>query len=102
VQANGQPLPGWIRFDAAAGRFIVHAPRGVTGELVVKLVARDSKGHEVVTTFKIHVGAKGSGHVGLDASGRLGLSDEIRLAAARGGSGVLERLAAGANGRWNG
>jgi large repetitive protein len=90
-QSNGQALPDWIVFDARTGKFIVNAPRGVSGELSIKLVARDAKGHEVSTRFKIRVGTK---QAAFDPSGRPGLSEQIRLAARHPGAPlVVEYLA---------
>lgn len=98
-QANGRPLPNWVQFDPREGKFIVQAPKGVSGELSIKVVARDSTGHEAVSTFKIRVGGNGAGRQTMleHAPGRLGLSEQIRLAAvtrhpAASGS-VIERLA---------
>ncbi|MFZ2268532.1 MAG: Ig-like domain-containing protein [Azonexus sp.] len=90
-QSNGQALPDWILFDARTGKFIVNAPRGVSGELSIKLVARDAKGHEASTTFKIRVGTR---QAALDPSGRPGLSEQIRQAARHPGAPVVvEHLA---------
>jgi hypothetical protein len=94
-QANGRPLPNWVSFDAAHGKFVVKAPPGVKGELTIKVIARDAQGHEAVSTFKIHVGAKRPGQASLDHSGRAGLTAQIHEAAvahAR-NAGPLERLA---------
>ena len=77
-QDNGQALPDWVSFDARTGKFIINAPRNVSGELSIKLVARDVKGLEVSTTFKIRVSTR---LATLEPSGRLGLSEQIRLAA---------------------
>ena len=93
--ANGQPLPDWVKFDARTGKFVVQTPKGVTGELSIKVMARDSQGREAVTVFKIRVSGKGQGQALLDHSGRPGLSEQIRMAAARrpGAGDSLERLA---------
>ncbi|HEX5394096.1 MAG TPA: DUF4347 domain-containing protein [Rhodocyclaceae bacterium] len=82
-QTNGQPLPNWVRFDARSGKFSVQAPAGVTGELSIKVIARDTQGHEVATIFKIRVGSKSSQapQASLDHSGRTGLSEQVRAAA---------------------
>lgn len=58
MQANGQPLPGWIRFDASSGTFQDDAPAGYTGELRLMIRARDSKGNEVSSIFRFNVGKK--------------------------------------------
>jgi hypothetical protein len=95
-QADGQPLPAWLAFDARTGRFVAHAPRGVDGEVAVRLVARDARGHEVSTVFKIRIGR--IGRDGMHAasaqpSGRPGLSEQLRQAGQRPGSAALQRLA---------
>ena len=58
MQANGLPLPGWIRFDASSGTFQVDAPAGYAGELRLMIRARDSKGNEVSSIFRFNVGKK--------------------------------------------
>ncbi|MGE5492851.1 MAG: Ig-like domain-containing protein, partial [Actinomycetota bacterium] len=90
MQANGRPLPNWIRFDAAKGTFVANPPPGVSGELTVRLSARDTDGRMVVTTFKIRVG--GNRQAGQESPGRIGLSEQIRLAARP--AGRLGHLAA--------
>jgi hypothetical protein len=90
-QSNGQALPDWISFDARKGKFIINAPRGVSGELSIKLVARDAQGHEVATRFKIRVGTK---QASVESSGRPGLSEQIRQAARHPGAPLaVEQLA---------
>jgi hypothetical protein len=102
-QANGQPLPNWVAFDGRSGKFIVEPPPGVKGELTVKVVARDSEGHEVASIFKIRVGTgqgqeqgRGQGQQTQQrpAPGRAGLSEQLRVAARhKSTDGVLDRLA---------
>jgi hypothetical protein len=92
-QANGQPLPNWVSFDAAHGKFVVTPPKGVNGELTIKVIARDAQGHEVVSTFKVHVGAKRPGQASLEHAGRPGLSAQVAAAAQARQAGPLERLA---------
>jgi hypothetical protein len=90
-QSNGQALPDWISFDARNGKFIINAPRGVSGELSIKLVARDAQGHEVATRFKIRVGTR---QASVESSGRPGLSEQIRQAARHPGAPLaVEQLA---------
>jgi len=55
-QSNGSPLPGWLRFDSATGKFTGQPPAGFSGVLQISVIARDSQGREAVTTFKIKVG----------------------------------------------
>ena len=56
-QTNGQPLPGWLKFDSQAGTFSGMPPQGLSGAITVKLMARDDQGREVVSVFKIKVEA---------------------------------------------
>ncbi|ARP83129.1 hypothetical protein CAL12_21455 [Bordetella genomosp. 8] len=91
---DGKPLPAWVRFDSRAGKFVVDAPSGMSGEIAVRVIARDAAGNEAQTVFHIRVGARQasmlSGH-----EGRAGLSDQLHQAAQqRGGTGVVDRLAA--------
>jgi hypothetical protein len=58
TQANGQPLPGWISFNPQTGSFEGTPPPAFPGTLTLKVIARDSQGHQVVQTLKIRF----SGH----------------------------------------
>ena len=53
---DGRPLPPWVSFDPTKGTFVGEAPPDFKGTLSVTVVARDSAGHEVATTFRIQVG----------------------------------------------
>jgi hypothetical protein len=116
VQAQlttGQPLPGWIQFDAQAGTFTVSPPPQAVGTtLEIRVTARDTAGREAAAVFKFSVGeglqderlrqqggtntpvTPPAAPAGLQ--GRSSFSDQIRLAAAqRGGlSGLLMRAQA--------
>ncbi|NGZ06843.1 MAG: tandem-95 repeat protein, partial [Magnetococcales bacterium] len=59
-QADGSALPPWLRFNPATGEFSGTPPAGMTGELAIKVVARDGDGREALVVFKVKVGA-GSG-----------------------------------------
>jgi len=78
TQANGQPLPGWVRFDPQSGKFELVAPSGYRGELTIKVVARDSQGREASALFRFSVGERRASE-----AGRAGLSDLLRKAAAQ-------------------
>jgi hypothetical protein len=56
TQANGAPLPNWLRFNPETGTFSGVVPEGVRGDLRIRVKAVDSKGNEVVTTFTIRSG----------------------------------------------
>jgi len=79
--ADGEDLPDWLQFDAVSGTFVLQAPDGFSGELRIKVNARDSKGQEVETLFRFIVGAsdRAAGD-GADGDGRSSLSDQIREA----------------------
>jgi hypothetical protein len=56
TQANGAPLPNWLRFDPKTGTFSGVVPPGVRGDLHIRVKAVDGKGNEAVTTFTIKSG----------------------------------------------
>ncbi|MFT5533389.1 MAG: hypothetical protein ACI802_001622 [Candidatus Paceibacteria bacterium] len=72
-RANGEPLPGWLRFDPLTGAFVGTPPAGARGELVIRVTARDANGNEAVTTFRLQLNSK-------PVPGRAGLSEQLRLA----------------------
>ena len=89
-QSDGRPLPGWLHFNAASGSFEGQPPPGFSGEVSIRVVARDAQGHEAVTTFKVKVGEK-SGRAQIERPGRAGLAEQIRLMGRQ--HPALERLA---------
>ena len=84
--ANGQGLPGWVRFDAQSGKFEIEAPAGYRGDLMVKVVARDSQGREATLLFRFTVGDRKA----TERGGRAGLSEQLRQAG-QGAGQALER-----------
>ncbi|KAB8043227.1 Ig-like domain-containing protein, partial [Janthinobacterium aquaticum] len=73
---DGRPLPSWVQFDSQTGKFTGEVPKGLVGELRIKLTARDIGGHEATALFRINVGqAK-------NAMGKSGLSEQLRQASA--------------------
>jgi hypothetical protein len=52
-QANGDPLPDWLHFDPNTGMFSGSIPSGATGTITLQIIARDSRGHEAISTFTI-------------------------------------------------
>ncbi|AVM75442.1 Ig-like domain-containing protein [Magnetospirillum gryphiswaldense] len=56
TRANGAALPGWMAFNPSTGTFEGTPPPGFRGEVVVRVIARDNDGRQVVQTFKIVVG----------------------------------------------
>jgi VCBS repeat-containing protein len=74
--ADGRALPAWIGFDARSGTFRSAPPNGVEGDFVIEVTARDEKGNEVKTQFKLSVGQKA-------VTGRVGLSEQLKQEARR-------------------
>ena len=55
-QADGKPLPEWLKFNAATGRFTGRAPKGMK-EFELRVTARDSSGGEAVTKIVLRFDA---------------------------------------------
>jgi hypothetical protein len=55
VRADGRPLPRWLRFDAANGKFYGVPPDGFDGDIDVKVIARDNFGNDVSTSFRFRI-----------------------------------------------
>ena len=73
VQIDGKALPSWIQFNGKTGKLLVQPPQGVSGDFVVRLIAIDQAGREVVTIFRISISPKGE--VGV---GRTSFTDKIK------------------------
>ncbi|MDK9725001.1 MAG: hypothetical protein OEL88_08910, partial [Sterolibacteriaceae bacterium MAG5] len=58
TQADGRPLPGWMKFDAAQGTFEGEPPPGVKGEIVIKIKARDSADREANVVIRVQMGTR--------------------------------------------
>lgn len=56
TQASGAALPGWLSFNPQTGTFVGTVPPGLTGEVVVRIIARDQDGREAVTLVRIGLG----------------------------------------------
>jgi hypothetical protein len=76
TQADGTPLPPWLSFDPAKGKFSGQ-PEGFRGELRIRLIARDNQGNQVEVEFSIRVGDD-VGKVGV--RGKPSLSAQLALA----------------------
>ena len=55
MQANGDPLPSWLTFDAATGKFSGTA--GAAGQWSIEVVATDLSGATATDVFSLNVGA---------------------------------------------
>jgi hypothetical protein len=53
--ANGNPLPGWLRFDGLRGVFSGTPPQGAEETLEVEIIARDTEGREARTQFTLEI-----------------------------------------------
>ncbi|MCQ4316480.1 tandem-95 repeat protein [Stutzerimonas zhaodongensis] len=93
TQANGQPLPAWVRFDPQSGKFELKSPANYRGEITIKVVARDSQGREASSLFRFNVGDRKTSDASdaSDASGRTTLSDQLRQAVGQRPVKALER-----------
>jgi hypothetical protein len=84
VLQDGKPLPAWVEFNGQTGQFTGEVPKGLKGELKIKLVARDLEGREATALFRINVGQNRSaaGAPQADAkaapAGKQGLSAQLR------------------------
>ncbi|MCQ4143513.1 Ig-like domain-containing protein [Vogesella sp. AC12] len=52
-QTNGQPLPSWMRFDPASGRFSGLMPAGNRQPVEVVVMVRDSQGNQAETRLRL-------------------------------------------------
>ncbi len=52
---NGNPLPGWLAFDEATGRFSGSAPSGAPGSYAIRITARDGLGLAASDRFGLDV-----------------------------------------------
>lgn len=67
---DGSALPSWVVFDPRTGTFTIDAPPGQDGDIEILVSARDDRGNEVSTKFKVHLGKT--------PAGRAGLSEQFR------------------------
>lgn len=104
AQADGRPLPGWLKFNARTARFEGTPPLAFEGTLSFKVMARDAKGNMAVQVFKIVVTKDGQGSKGAylepgiaEPVGRTSLAEQMR-SAREAGAGRLAALSHGATG----
>ena len=104
--ADGRSLPAWLNFSAQSGTFSGQVPPGMRGEISIRVVARDSQGHEAVQILKIRLGERAPNAQnrllpgdwqGAEkfATGRSSLSEQLH-ASRIGGADRLAALARGA------
>ncbi|MBF0095927.1 MAG: DUF4347 domain-containing protein [Magnetococcales bacterium] len=58
VQSNGEALPSWISFDSNNGTLTGQPPVGSSGNLVIKVTAKDKQGREATLTLTIKMGER--------------------------------------------
>ena len=75
---DGRALPAWIRFDARSGRLQAEPPRGFAGEIALRLTARDERGNEASTVFKLSAGRHAAERQA--PAGRSGLAEQMQRA----------------------
>jgi len=56
-QADGRPLPSWLRYDPVTGALVGRPPAGVQGHFSLQIVVTDARGHRVTTHMEIDVRA---------------------------------------------
>ncbi|WP_305824795.1 tandem-95 repeat protein [Massilia brevitalea] len=79
VLQDGRPLPTWVQFNGQTGQFTGEVPKGLNGELKIKLIARDLNGREAIALFRINVGeVRANGDAA--ASGKAGLTERLNKA----------------------
>jgi hypothetical protein len=59
TQANGQPLPSWLRFDSAMGTFSGVPPPGFRSNVAIRVIARDQTGRSAGSSFNVRMGGSG-------------------------------------------
>lgn len=86
TRADGQPLPAWLVFNPATGRFEGTPPPGETGTVEIKVSAKDASGAEAAQVFRIQVRGQGA-DAGRDPAqarhafqGKAGLGDQLKAA----------------------
>ena len=103
TRSNGSPLPAWLQFDPRMGIFRGTPPAGFTGDVEIRVIARDQNGNQVEVTFRIRVGGDGrairSGALGPandapETAARPNFSAQLRMAGASGQSAERDRLVA--------
>lgn len=85
TQADGRPLPGWLKFNPRTARFEGTPPLAFEGTLSFKVMARDAHGNLAVQVFKIVVSKDGQGNKGASLErgiaeplGRASLAEQMR------------------------
>ena len=71
------------------------ADKAPPGEVVVKVIARDSQNREAVTTFKLLVGSQRAELERKVAEGKTTLSAQLQLASRAQQQTILEKIASG-------
>ncbi|WP_347247595.1 DUF4347 domain-containing protein [Zoogloea sp.] len=103
TRSNGAPLPGWLQFDPRMGLFRGTPPAGFSGEVEIRVIARDQNGNQVEVIFRIRVGGDGRltrstslapAADGTDKPARPGFSAQLKQAGHGGQSAERDRLVA--------
>ncbi|MGM8062156.1 Ig-like domain-containing protein, partial [Vogesella indigofera] len=95
TQVDGQPLPAWVQFDPLTGKLVVDADKAPPGEMVVKVVARDTQNREAITTFKLVVGDKRAQLERKTVEGKVNLSAQLQQASRAQQQTIVEKIASG-------
>nr|WP_168209774.1 Ig-like domain-containing protein [Chromobacterium paludis] len=57
-QSNGQPLPSWLKFDPASGRFTGQAPAGWNKPISIDIQVQDKSGHQGSSHIQLNFGSR--------------------------------------------
>ncbi|MEO9453991.1 Ig-like domain-containing protein, partial [Chromobacterium phragmitis] len=57
-QSNGQPLPAWLRFDPASGKFTGQAPAGWNKPISIDIQVQDKSGHHGNSHIQLNFGQR--------------------------------------------
>ncbi|MBM2885631.1 DUF4347 domain-containing protein [Chromobacterium phragmitis] len=82
-QSDGQPLPSWLKFDPATGKFTGQAPAGWNKPISIDIRVQDKSGHHGNSHIQLNfgqsraTGAAGGKAIGKTVAGKLALNQQF-------------------------
>ncbi|PRP72412.1 hypothetical protein BUE93_01730 [Chromobacterium amazonense] len=82
-QSDGQPLPSWLKFDPATGKFTGQAPAGWNKPISIDIRVQDKSGHHGNSHIQLNFGqsrangAAGGKAIGKTVAGKLALNQQF-------------------------
>ncbi len=82
-QSDGQPLPPWLKFDPATGKFTGQAPAGWNKPISIDIRVQDKSGHHGNSHIQLNfgqsraTGAAGGKAIGKTVAGKLALNQQF-------------------------